>query len=68
MVEGLCYPLAGGRVRIVVNAAMCTRAGLLGVLAHEMIHQYQHQHGLALDHGTVFLGWQAIAKEHWLYV
>ncbi len=55
---GLCWPLDGGRVRISIDPAETTRAGLLGTLAHEMVHQHQHQHGWPMDHGQSFEHWR----------
>lgn len=54
---GLCYPLDCGRVRIVIDPSNATRAGMLATLAHEMVHQYQHQHSLPLTHGESFTQW-----------
>lgn len=56
-VAGLCYPLEGGRVRIHLDPCNETRQGMLATLAHEMVHQYQHQHGFAMNHGETFAQW-----------
>jgi hypothetical protein len=56
-VSGLCYPLDNGRSRIHIDNRNHTRAGMLGTLAHEMVHQYQHQNGLAMNHGETFERW-----------
>ena len=53
----MCYPLDDGKVHIVVDSFAGTRAMMLAILAHEMIHQYQHQHGQAMTHGESFQEW-----------
>lgn len=65
---GLCYPLDGGRVRIVVHDMDVTRAGVLGTLAHEMIHQWQHQNGLPMNHGIDFQAWKETCAAYLLEV
>jgi len=57
---GLCYPLDCGRVRLVLDPGLSTRAAVLATLAHEMIHQWQHQSGEPLTHGDVFRSWGAL--------
>lgn len=55
---GQCTTLSDGRVRIDMNTSLTwTRSALLGTLAHEMVHQYQHQHGLPVTHGEAFKAW-----------
>lgn len=61
-VDGMCYPLDLGRVRIHVDARIKTRGGMLSTLAHEMIHQWQHQHDLDMTHGDVFKGWAEVVR------
>lgn len=56
-VLGLCFPLDNGRVRIHVDERVCTRVELIAVIAHEMVHQYQHQNGHAMHHGALFKTW-----------
>lgn len=57
--QGLCWPLDNGRVRINVDPGYCTtRGGMLATLAHEMVHQRQHQTGLAMTHGDSFEQWR----------
>jgi hypothetical protein len=55
---GLCWPLESRRVRISLHTEFDTRAGFLSALAHEMIHQFQHQNDLPLNHGREFDGWR----------
>lgn len=58
--SGVCYPLDCGRVRINVSPTHAdSRAAMLGTLAHEMVHQYQHQHDQAMHHGTTFEQWRS---------
>lgn len=55
---GTCDTLSDGRVRITLSTTQeWTRSALIGTLAHEMVHQYQHQHGLPLTHGDAFKSW-----------
>lgn len=56
-VEGMCYPLDNGRVRIHLDSRVNTRAGMLGTLAHEMVHQHQFQNNLTMHHGETFTRW-----------
>ncbi len=61
-VYGMCYPLEVERVRIHIDARADTRGCMLATLAHEMIHQWQHQHGLDMTHGDVFKGWAEVLR------
>lgn len=54
---GLTYPLEAGLVRILLGPLNDTRKAFLATLAHEMVHQHQHQSGLKLDHGRTFTRW-----------
>lgn len=59
-VMGLCYALDGGRARIHIETSpYWLRCDLLATLAHEMVHQYQHQNGLPMTHGKSFKQWAA---------
>lgn len=61
---GLCWPKSGGRVVIDINPKYNrTRGEMLGTLAHEMIHQWQHQHGEPLTHGPTFKAWADLISE-----
>lgn len=61
---GLCWPLAGGRVIIDINPRFNKSKGeLLSTLAHEMIHQWQNQHGEPLTHGPTFKAWAQLISE-----
>ena len=40
--------------RIHVDTRVVTRGMLISTLAHEMVHYYQHTHGLPLNHGRFF--------------
>jgi hypothetical protein len=61
--SGLCWPLDGGRVRIEVKTKYAsTRCAMLNTLAHEMVHQYQHQLGAAMHHGESFEAWREPIK------
>ena len=54
---GLCWPLhplTSGDVHIQLHHEFPTKAEFLGTLLHEMIHQWQHQHGKSLSHGRLF--------------
>jgi hypothetical protein len=56
--QALCWPLEHGIVRIELDAAReYTRSSMLASLAHEMVHQWQHQNGLPTNHGQEFQGW-----------
>lgn len=58
-VSGLCWPLEGGYVRIEIEPQYATtRHAMLSTLAHEMVHQYQHQLGGAMHHGESFECWR----------
>lgn len=50
---GLCW---GNRIRIAEQPLADAKATLL----HEMIHQWQHLHGLPMDHGPVFEVWRKL--------
>ncbi len=56
---GACYPLDCGKVRINIAPEYAdSRASMLGTLAHEMVHQYQHQRGKPMNHGQTFERWR----------
>lgn len=61
-VYGMCYPLEVERVRIHIDRQADTRGCMLATMAHEMIHQWQHQHGLEMTHGDVFKGWAEVVR------
>jgi hypothetical protein len=64
-VYGLCWPLPGGRVKIQIDPDYnTTRGDMLSTLAHEMIHQWQHQHGEPLTHGPTFKAWVSLIAEN----
>ncbi len=47
----------GGGAEIAISARHCRRDGFaaaLDTLLHEMVHQWQHENGLPLDHGAAF--------------
>lgn len=57
-VYGLCWPLSNSRSHIQIDPTLCaTRGDILATLAHEMIHQWQHQLGEPMTHGESFKGW-----------
>ena len=37
-----------------IDSRVVTRGMLISTLAHEMVHYYQHLHGLPLNHGRFF--------------
>lgn len=54
---GLTWPLESGISRIHLGPLNDTRKSFLATLAHEMVHQWQHQNGLPLKHGHTFTRW-----------
>lgn len=55
--DGVTFPLGGQRVRVHLADTLTTRQAILATLAHEMIHQWQYQHDLPMNHGETFTGW-----------
>jgi hypothetical protein len=53
-VLGLCYSLEDGRVRVHIDEQVGLRASMLSTLLHEMVHQWQHQSGYPMNHGSRF--------------
>lgn len=53
-VEGLCFALPCFMVHIHVDEKVDTIRRLVDVMAHEMIHQEQHQANLPMAHKTYF--------------
>lgn len=49
---GLCYG-----IRIEIDAELDNRAAR-SVLLHEMVHQWQHESKLPMDHGRSFTQWE----------
>ncbi len=55
---GLMWPLPQLRARIDITPEPNIKAEILATLLHEMVHQYQHQHGEPLTHGEAFTRWR----------
>lgn len=66
--DGLCYPLVEGHVHIHIDRAVRRRDDMLGTLAHEMVHQWQHQAGRHMGHGPDFQRWKARLTNHGLTI
>lgn len=64
-VYGLYYPDPYG-ARIHIDSRCRVRQAILDTLAHEMVHQYQHEHGLPLTHGRLFKAFAKKAAKHCL--
>lgn len=60
--DGVTFPLGGERVRIHIADTQTTRQAILATLGHEMIHQWQYQHGQTMNHGEDFHTWAALIK------
>lgn len=68
-VLGLFHSLENRRGHIHIDTRVNTRGGMLGTLAHEMVHQYQHQHGQPTTHGKAFTRWaKPILTQTGLYI
>lgn len=52
--------------RIHIDARCKTKQHMLDTLAHEMVHQLQHQRGLPMTHGRFFKAWAKKAAKHGL--
>lgn len=57
--SGLMWPLPQSRARIDIHDEPATKAHILAVLLHEMVHQFQHQEKQPLNHGPTFQAWRA---------
>jgi SprT-like family len=66
--DGLCYPLVAGLVHIHIDRAVKRRDDLLSTMAHEMVHQWQHQAGRHMGHGPDFQRWKARLAKHGLKI
>lgn len=52
--------------RIHIDKRCRTKRAILDTLAHEMVHQYQHEAGLPLTHGRTFKAYAKKAAKHGL--
>lgn len=55
---GYCEDVSRTRVRIHIDQG-CTVAEAQATLLHEMVHQYQHQSGLEMEHDRSFEAWRS---------
>lgn len=55
---GYCEDVSRTRVRIHIDEG-CTPAQAEATLLHEMVHQYQHQSGLEMEHDRAFEAWRS---------
>lgn len=60
--DGVTFPLGGQRVRLHISGTLVIRQAWLATLAHEMIHQWQCQHDLPMNHGENFATWAGLIK------
>lgn len=51
---------------LAVNETFPSKNLFLNVLAHEMVHAYQYQQGLAVNHGKTFWEWRKKFKSNGL--
>lgn len=55
---GYCEDVSRTRVRIHIDAG-CSTQEAAATLLHEMVHQYQHQSGLEMEHDRAFEAWRS---------
>lgn len=53
-----CVDAGGGRCGIRFDTKPVTRTFFLTILVHEMVHAWQLQSNLEMDHATSFLAWR----------
>lgn len=54
---GWAIPYVDGTFRLTLLPRYRTRRLFMSTLVHEMVHGWEHFHGMKMQHGTTFYSW-----------
>lgn len=59
-----CFWVGQDRPIISIRRELMSWEYLLAVMAHEMVHQWQYEHNLVVDHANLFPEWTAYFQDN----